>query len=488
MNTLEFLWRHADAWLLFGPLVVGVVLTAAPAGRIANAIAATIACGVAALSVALVARLLGGATLASVDPLGAGAVAVGAVVAAAAGTAALALAPRDFPRRTRAIALGLGLVLIGAALGAMLERDLLRMVLLLQTATLAGAALTGLTLEQDRRAATAAFGAVIVALGAGAVALSGVALLHAASGASLDITQIAARIAAPGGASGAWLGAALLISALAAFAGLAPLHAGVASSASRVAPAFAPLVAILLRMAGFIALVRVFGATQAFAAAELAQAFAYGVAALGAVSLLAGGLQAIGATDARRLASHALTAQFGCALIGLAAGGDDGLIASLFVAAAGAMTALALIVGAAAARADGGASPMTTLDGLGQSHPFVAAAITISALGMTGAPLTASFLGKWLSIEAALARGWFWAAAAIVASSFAAVFVAGQIVERLYFRNRALAFKVAPRTAYALAPALAVAVLATVLFGWNATAPLDAARMAASARTGPAAP
>ena len=113
---------------------------------------------------------------------------------------------------------------------------------------------------------------------------------------------------------------------------------------------------------------------------------------------------------------------------------------------------------------------------------------------MTGAPLTASFLGKWLSIEAALARGWYWAAAAVVASSFAAVFVAGQIVERLYFRDRAVAFGAAPRTAYAVAPALVVAALATLVFGWNAEGPLDAARMAAAAMAaagaaaGPSAP
>lgn len=480
MNGLEFLWRHADALLLLGPLCSGILLTVAPAGRAANAFAAAIATATAALALALVARLLTGAPPSSVDALGAGAAAVGATVAAAAFLSALSLAPKDYPRRIRAIALGLGLVVVGASLGAMIAHDALRIVLLLQTAMLAAAALTGLAAMQDRRAALAAFGSVVVTLGAGALALSGAALLHAATGA-MDLTLVAARVAFPGGDSGAWLGAALLITGLAAFAGLAPFHAGAASSAARTAHASAPLVSILLRLAAFVALVRVYGATQAITMPGVAHSFAYGVAALGAVGVLAGGLQAIGASEARRLAAHALTAQLGCALIGLAAGGDDGAIAALFVAAAGAMTALALVIGAAVARASASSSPMATLDGLGTSHPLVAAAITVAALGMTGAPLTATFLGKWLSIEAALARGWYWAAAAIVASSFAAVFVAGQIVERLYFRKRAEAFGATPRAAYAIAPALAAAVLATLVFGWNATAPLDAARMAASA-------
>lgn len=484
MNALDFLWRHADAAFVLAPLVCGVLLTIAPAGRLASGFAAFVSTMIAALALALVVRMLGGAPAAAVDALGVGAVAVGGVIAASASLAALSQAVKDFSRRTRAIASGLGLVVVGASLGAMIVHDALRITLLLQTATLAGAALTGLAATQDRRAALAAFGAVIVALGAGALCLVGAAMLHAATGA-LDLTQVSGRVSGEGASPGAWLGAALLLAGLAAFAGLAPLHATAAATAGRTPHAAASVVAILLRLAAFIALVRVYGATQAIATPGVAQSFAYGLAALGAFGVLAGGLQAIGAAEARRLAAHALTAQFGCALIGLAAGGDDGAIAALFVAAAGAMTALALVLGAAVARGAAPSSPMATLDGLGKSHPLTAAVITAAALGMTGAPLTASFLGKWLSIEAALARGWYWAAAAIVASSFAAVFVAGQIVERLYFRKRAEAFGIAPRTAYAFAPALAATVLATVVFGWNATAPLDAARMAAGVLSAP---
>lgn len=489
MSALDILLHNADAVLLFLPLVAGVLLTAAPAGRATSALSATVACSAAVLSLVVVARMLGGGAPEAMDALAAGALAVAAVVAAGGFLAAVALAPKETPKRTRAIALGLGLVVAGASFGAIMERDLLRIVLLLQTATLAAAALTALSVEKDRRAGLAAFGAVMVTLGAGALSLTGAAMLFASSG-SLDIADVATRIRTSGAAGGAWLGAAFLLAGFGVFAGLAPVHGSAAAVTARVSHAASSLVGIVVRLAAFIALTRVYAATQSFASAELAQAFAYGVAAFGALSLVVGGLQAIASSDARRLAAHALTAQFGCALVGLAAGGDDGVIAALFVAAAGAMTALALLVGAAVARVESASAPMATLDGLGRTHPFVAAAVTVAALGMTGAPLTASFLGKWLSIEAALSRGWYWAAAAIVASAFAAVFVAGQIIERLYFRERAVTFGVAPRTPWALAPALSLSVLATVVFGWNAAAPLEAARLAASvlAPTGAAAP
>lgn len=478
-DALVFIWRHADALLVIAPMLVGVLLTVAPAGRVTTAAAIAVSSAVAALAVALVVRLLSGAPPGSVDAMGAGACAVIAIVAAASFIASAQLAADAYARRLQPMALGLGLVAVGAACGAALEHDAVRIVFLLQAALLAGAALTGLSAGRERRAAAAGFGAVVIALGGGALAIVGAALLHAATGA-LDLVHIAGRVMTPGDDHGAWLGAAMMLCGLAAMAGLAPLHAVSAESAARTAHALAPLVAIVVRVAALIALIRVYGVTQLIAAPGVAEAFAYALAALGAVGVVAGALQAIGASEVRRLAAHALTAQFGCALIGLAAGGDDGAIAALFVVAAGAMTALAIIVGAAAARSGHGASaPMATLDGLGRTHPAIAAAIAVAALGMTGAPLTAAFLGKWLSIEAALARGWYWAAAAIVASSFAAVFVTGQVVERLYFRSRAPSLGAPARGVIAFAPALAVSVLATLVFGWSASAPLDAARMAA---------
>ena len=278
------------------------------------------------------------------------------------------------------------------------------------------------------------------------------------------------------------VGAALLIAALVALAGVAPAHGWTADIAAHTPHGTASVVMIVARISAFVALIRMYGLTQDAPGHGAAQAFALGCAALGVIGVVAGSGQAIGASDARRLAAHALTAQFGCALIGLAAGGADGAVAALFVIAAGAMTALALVVGAAVARPQlGAAAPMSALDGLAVQRPFVAAAIGVAAFGLTGAPLTAAFLGKWLSIEAALARGWYWAAAAIVAASFASVFVAGQIIERMYFRERSAQIGPMPAGALYMAPALLAAVTATLVFGWNGAAPLEAARLAAHA-------
>ncbi len=477
MSALEFIRTYAATLLSLGPIAVGVALTVLAGARMAVAASLAVALGI--VGVALVLALSG----ASADPLGAGAMALLAVVAATALCAAGPVLSREFDRRTQPIALGLALMALGAALGAAQTRDLLRLVIFLMTGGIAVAALTSLSVARERAVAPAAFTAVLVTVCAGAIALCGVGLFYAAAGA-FDVTAIATSLSASPGREG-MVAAALLIAALVAFAGVAPAHGWAADVAARTPHGTASIVIVVARIAAFVALIRVYGLTQAVTGSGAATAFALGCACLGAIGVVAGSLQAIGASDARRLAAHALTAQFGCALIGLAAGGADGAVAALFVVAAGAMTALALVVGAAAARPQlGAAAPMSALDGLAAQRPFVAAAMGVAAFGLTGAPLTAAFLGKWLSIEAALARGWYWAAAAIVLASFAAVFVAGQIIERMYFRERSAQIGPAPAGALSMAPALLAAVTATLVFGWNGAAPLEAARLAARAMTG----
>lgn len=459
-------------------MAVGAALTLLPQARLAAWLAAATALAAAAVAMTYV---LSGAGEA--DPLGAGAFVLVAVLAATGAVAAIAVFAREFEPRVQSVAHGLSLIALGACLAAVTADDAVRLALALTGAGIACAALSGLAAVRDRAGAPVALGATLAALSAGALAVFGASLLVTATGVA-DLADIAATLHRAGAEHGL-PGVALLLTACALFAGVAPMHGWAADQVGHAPHGAAVVIAVVARVAAFAALIRVYGLAQADSFSGVTTGLDYACAALGAVGVIVGSAQAIGARDARRLAAHALTAQFGCALIALAAGGVDGAIAALFVVAAGAMTTLALVVGAAAARPLLGASaPMAALDGLAKTRPFVAAAVGVASFGLTGAPLTAAFLGKWLSVEAALSRGWYWAAAAIVAASFAAVFVAGQIIERMYFRTRSAQIGPAPAGALAFAPALALAAATTLAFGWNGTAPLEAARLAARALTG----
>lgn len=474
--VLDALLMHGHAILVSAPFVTGAVLTVVRGGRVAMAVSAGVALALA--GVATVLLLAGGG-----DPLGDGAAALIALIGAATFVAAGPVLSREVDARTQAIALGLAHMALGAAFSAVTTPDLATLVISLLAAALLASALTALGAARARAAAPAAFTAVLVSLCAGALGLFGASLVFGAAGGG-DMAAMAAALAPSQGVDGL-VGLVLLAVACAAFAGIAPMHGWAADMAAYTLHGAAGLVMIVVRLAAFVGFIRVWDLAVAEPQSGLAEAFSVGGAALGAICVVAGSIQAIGAQDFRRLAAHALTAQFGCALIGLAAGGVDGAIAALFVVATGAMTALALVVGAAAARPQLGATaPMAALNGLSLQRPFIAAAVSVAAFGLTGAPLTAAFLGKWLSVEAALARGWYWAAAAIVAASFAAVFVAGQIIERMYFRERSAQIGPAPAGVLAFAPALLAAVAATLVFGWNGAGPLDVARLAARAMTG----
>lgn len=463
-GALAFLQTHAATLLVYGPLALGAAALMLRGMTVLVTLLAVVALALGAGMLAL---------QAGADPLGLAAAALMAGACALALLAAPGTLAREFDPATRSEALGLALMTLGAALGAALAQDLEHAVAFAAAGMIGAGAVSAFAALRDRAAALAAFHTVVTALCGLAVALSGAGLVTASTGAD--------AIASLRGAGADVLGPVLLVAGLSVFAGLAPLHAWTAENSALAPHGVGAVVALAGRIGAYVVLVRVAGALIAGDSA-VAQTTGAALAAVGAVSALVGAAQALGAQDLRRLAAHALTAQFGVGLISLSTGSEDGFTAALFAAAAGAVTTLALLVGATASRPQlGVATPIAALDGLALSRPLIAAALGVTAFGLTGAPLTAAFLGKWLSVEAALARGWYWAAAFIVATSLAAVFIAGQIVERLYFRERPARFGPPPAGALVLAPALMVSVAATLAFGWDATLPLDSARAAARA-------
>src|SRR5690606_8869772 len=138
-----------------------------------------------------------------------------------------------------------------------------------------------------------------------------------------------------------------------------------------------------------------------------------------------------GATNVRRLAAYAGAMQIGCILIAFALGSPAGFAAALLQILAWAAAALALLLGACAARD----AQFDAFNGLVRRAPIASVAVTMGALSFMGAPLTLGFLGRWRLIEASVGAGWWWATGATIAASLAAVFFGGRLIERMYFRR-----------------------------------------------------
>ena len=158
-----------------------------------------------------------------------------------------------------------------------------------------------------------------------------------------------------------------------------------------------------------------------------------------------------------RLAGYAGAAQLGCALLGLGLGSPAGLQGAIVQLAALAASVTALIAAAVLGGVNG---TLVSLDGLGRRAPIAGAIMIVAALGLMGAPLTLSFLGRWLLVEAALGVGWWWAAMTTIAASLAASYYGGHLIERVYFRRATQAPSAGQRFGkVALVPAIIFAVV-----------------------------
>jgi len=74
------------------------------------------------------------------------------------------------------------------------------------------------------------------------------------------------------------------------------------------------------------------------------------------------------------------------------------------------------------------------LRGLGRSMPWTMAAFVIGGLSLIGVPLTVGFISKWYLVVAALERGWWPVAVAILLASLLAVIYIWRVIEVAYFR------------------------------------------------------
>jgi NADH-quinone oxidoreductase subunit N len=133
---------------------------------------------------------------------------------------------------------------------------------------------------------------------------------------------------------------------------------------------------------------------------------------LAIASMTYGNLAALAQTDLKRLIAYSGVAQAGYILLGLIGRDDAGYAAAAYYALVYVgMIGLVffVIVEVGKQRRDAShAMPISSLNGLHQRSPWLAALLLVGVLGLAGVPPTGGFTGKWLLFKAALDNGGFW--------------------------------------------------------------------------------
>ena len=315
--------------------------------------------------------------------------------------------------------------------------------------------------RRDEQMQEAALKYFLLSVFSSAFVLFGMSWLFGATG-TTNLAQIAALIMAPGPNGPMVLAAlAIVVAGLSFRLAAVPFHFYAPDVFQGVNSASAAVLAVLPKVAGFAALIRLLPGGARWLSENAASLPIQNLLAVLAVATMTiGNLLALRQRNLHRLLAYSSIAHSGYMLVGLTMGGGpaaiDGVTALWFYLATYGLVTVGVFALLAAA---GGDRPLKTdadLMGLSQAHPAIAVLLAISLFSLAGLPPTAGFWGKLNLFSASWTAetAWgVWLAAAIALNAAVAAWYYLRLVGTMY-REDADA-PAAPPSRLALAPAIA---------------------------------
>ncbi len=331
----------------------------------------------------------------------------------------------------RRAAEGIGLILVASA-GFMLmsaSADLVLTFVALEVGSIALYVLAGIVRDSEA-GDEAAMKYFLLGAFASAIFIYGAALIYTATGVT-NLNELGAFLTGIHVARPAVLliGLGLVVVGLGFKVTAAPFHSW-APDVYQGAPAGAVgFMAAAAKVGGFAALLNIvilgFG--------RFSGAWGDGLALVAALSVAWGALAAIGQSDLRRMLAYSGVSHAGFILCGVVAGVDavSGIIfylATYSIMLIGAFTAVGAVSGPSAT-----GSPFESYRGLSRRSPLLAAVLAVLMIAMSGMPLTAGFIGKFMVFTAAWEGGYEWLVVVALLASVIAFFFYLRPVVLMYF-------------------------------------------------------
>ncbi len=154
-----------------------------------------------------------------------------------------------------------------------------------------------------------------------------------------------------------------------------------------------------------------------------------------AISMIAGNAGMLAQTDLKRLLGYSGIAQVGYILVALAGSTPLGLRYAIYYLTAYAFMNLGAFAVAAAIGADEEGAKLESYRGLAQRRPWLAAAMTVFLLALSGLPPTAGFLGKILILASSVAGGYVWLAGALIVGTAISLYAYAKVIWAMYARQ-----------------------------------------------------
>jgi len=276
----------------------------------------------------------------------------------------------------------------------------------------------------------------------------GAALLFGASGSTSlpGILDAVARALAGEGSSVVLLlmGAGLIIVGLGFKVAVVPFHMWTPDVYEGAPTPVTAFMSVAAKVGGFAALLRIllvalpaFVITEGTAVATW-QNVLWIIAAL---TLILGNIVAVSQQNIKRLLAYSSIAHAGYILMAVAAAGSPGVgesatRAALIYLLAYAFTNLgAFAVVIAIEKDDGTGTTLADFKGLSRSRPLLAFIMAVFMLSLTGIPLTAGFIGKWVVFQATLEAGLYTLAIIGVLTSVISAFYYVRVIVNMFLED-----------------------------------------------------
>ncbi len=322
-------------------------------------------------------------------------------------------------------------LILFATVGMMLMAsavDLLIMYVGLETMSISIYVLAGF-LKRERRSNEAALKYLLMGGFSSAVILYGMVMLYGLTGAT-GLREIASALTADKLSNPALMLAMVMLAAGFGFKIAAvPFHMYIPDVYEGAPTPVAAFLAGASEIAGLAILLRVF----LVAIPGLQEQWTLLFYVLSLLTMTVGNIVAIAQSNIKRMLAYSSISHIGYILIGLVAGRELGISATLLYAlvyAVMTLGAFAVVILLCVGEVKG--ERIDDFAGLAQVSPMAAAAMLVFLLSLTGIPPTAGFVGKLYLFGAAIERGYVWLAVIAVINSAISLFYYMKVAMMMY--------------------------------------------------------
>jgi multicomponent Na+:H+ antiporter subunit D len=346
------------------------------------------------------------------------------------------------------------LTLVTGLSGAFLTGDLFNMYVFAELLVISGTVLTAVS--DDRYGTEAAYKYFYISLLASFFMLIAIGSLYASYG-TLNMADLAARVAAEADQTLLWPAIAFLMATFMVKSAVFPFHfwqPDFHAAAPTAVSAMLSSVVVKLGVYGFLRMTTLLFVAQAPTIRGL-------LLVLGIIGILFGGLSAIGTHNVKRMLAYSTLAQIGFILVGVGWGTPLALIAALVFAFNHSLikAAMLMLAGYIASRAAIKSAAFDIVTGVGQAAPGAGILFFVGALALAGLPPTNGFISKLLLFDSGLDATSFTALLIIGLASILTMIYTIRAFMRIWWRQPTGQGNIKPAGDGLVAPALLVALI-----------------------------